>query len=215
MKALSAVCINSLSLNLGLHCNMSTTSLSLPHSLSTCARVIGISPGSFIPFAGNPGFTLSPFVCYSLQIFRYSSLLLVTPLGLVAEACLQTVPQRRDRREERGVRETSHRRCRAYLLRTPECRQLPKCYEYLGLYVRLLSSRKCFFARQAKGIVRVCRCHVVYTSFQHRCSFPLQYKEGINVVLVSRRGCGARLPQMKRGGYLLLKRASTEGRAHC
>lgn len=92
MKALSGVCTNSLSLNLGLHRNMSTALLSLPHSLSTCARVIRISPGSIILFAGNPGFTLSAFVCYSLQIFRYSSLLFVTPLGLVAEACLQTVP---------------------------------------------------------------------------------------------------------------------------
>lgn len=91
MKALSGVCTNSLSLNLSLHCNMLTTPHSLPHSLSTCARVIGISPGSFIPLACNPGFTLSAFVCYSLQIFRYSLLLFVTPLGLVVEAFFQTI----------------------------------------------------------------------------------------------------------------------------
>lgn len=151
MKALSGVCTNSLSLNLGSHCNVLMASLSLPHSLSTCARVIGISPGSFIPFTGNTGFTLSAFVCYPLQIFRYSSLLFVIPLGLVAEACLHTVPQRWDRREERGGwRNEPQTVNRAYRLWTPECRQLPKCYEYLCLYVCLLSNRKCFFARQAK-----------------------------------------------------------------
>lgn len=92
MKALSGVCTNSLSLNLGLRWSMSMAWLSLPHSLFTCARVIGISPGSFIPFTGNQGITLSSFVRCSLQIFRYSSLSCVVPRGLVAEACLH--PQR-------------------------------------------------------------------------------------------------------------------------
>lgn len=66
----------------------------------------------------------------------------------------------------------------------------------------------------------VCMClWVVATLFTLRFSidavFLPQYKEGINVALVSLRGYRARPPQMKREGYVLLKRASREGRAHC
>lgn len=198
MKALSGVCINSLSLNLGLQRNLLTTSLSLPRSFSTWSRVIEISTGSFIPFAGNTGFTLSAFVCRSPQIFRYSSPPIRDSVGPCSEACLQTVPKRAGREESvgRGVRETSHRRCRAYLLWTPECRQLPKCYEYLGLYVRVVG--KAFYCKAGNRKCVTVGYYTAHTSFQHRCSFPLQYKEGINVVPVSQRGYGARAPPMKK-----------------
>lgn len=65
--------------------------------------------------------------------------------------------------------------------------------------------------------VCACVCDAVLCTlhFSIDAVFPLQYKKGINVVLVSQRGYRARPPQMKREGYLLLKRANTEGRAHC
>lgn len=184
---------------------MSTASLSLPHSLSTCARVIGISPGSFISFTGNPGFTLSAFVCYSLKIFRYSSLLFVIPLGLVAEACLQTVPPRRDRGEERmGYRNEPQTVQGLSALNTRVSAAPQMLWISLPLCV-FIKQQEMLFAMQAEEMI----CVYVYVCVHAtRCTlyfsidavFAQQYKQGINVVLVSWRGYRARLPQMKREG---------------
>ena len=72
-------CANNNSLNLGVGRSALAATLPLP---SACAGVIGISPGTFILFVGRPGFVSTAFVCYSFQVFRYSSLLSVTLLGL-------------------------------------------------------------------------------------------------------------------------------------
>ena len=70
-------------------------------------------------------------------------------------------------------RETSHRRHRAYRLWTPECRRLPICYEYLCLYMCLLSSRKCFFCEAGKGdCVSVCDAMLCTLHFSTDAIFP-------------------------------------------
>ena len=95
MKSLSSVCTSSLSLKLGLHCNMSTASLSLPAHLSTCCALIGVSPSPYILFAGSPGLTMSVTLCRYLRICCFFTCL--------CGAYLQTVPPKKRQKRRKKI----------------------------------------------------------------------------------------------------------------